>query len=192
MESFDTEATFIAHFFKFAVNTLEVRTMFADEDEYLESMEADLGIKQGWAADDNNFDKSPKITLEEARDALQQTLWDRPDDLESSHRDGLSYQSDITHSTGNSTLNNEGAAQGPARKEEALKSLSLIKKNSELTEELVEGSDWFAEVYRLFEDSLWQFELGDAQPPTLLTNNAKMVVKGTRVAGKVPCSGDAN
>ena len=74
MESFDTEAALITQFSTFDVNTLEVRTMFADEDEYLESMEADLGIKQGWAADDNNFDKSPKITLEEARDALQQTL----------------------------------------------------------------------------------------------------------------------
>jgi hypothetical protein len=74
MESFDTEATLIAQFLTFDVNTLEVRMTFADENDYLESMEADLGINQGWAADDDNFDKSPKITLEGAREALQQTL----------------------------------------------------------------------------------------------------------------------
>ncbi len=46
-----------------------------------------------------------------------------------------SHQSDFTHFTGNSTLNNDRTAQGLARKEEALKSLSLINKNWELTEE---------------------------------------------------------
>jgi hypothetical protein len=74
MESFDTEAALIAQFLTFDVNTLEVRTTFADEDDYLESMEADLGINQGWVADDNNFDKSPKITLEGASKVLQQTI----------------------------------------------------------------------------------------------------------------------
>jgi hypothetical protein len=74
MESIDTEAALIAQFLTFDVNTLEVRTTFVDEDDYLESMEADLSINQGWAADDDNFDKSPKITLEGAHEALQQTL----------------------------------------------------------------------------------------------------------------------
>ncbi len=100
MESFNTEAARIAQFLTFDVNTLEVRTTFADEDDYLESMEADLGINQGWVADDNNFDKSPKISLEGAHEVLQQTHLDHPDDLENAHRDGLSYQSDFTHSTG--------------------------------------------------------------------------------------------
>ncbi len=55
--------------------------------------------------------------------------------------------------------------------------------------------DWFAakaEEYWLLEDRLQQFELRNAQPPALLTNNTATVVKGTRGAGKVPCSGDAN
>jgi hypothetical protein len=91
MESFDTEAALITQFSTFDVNTLEVRTMFADEDDYLEHMEADLGINQGWAADDNNFNKSPKITLEGAHEVLQQTLQDHPDDLENAHRDGPSH-----------------------------------------------------------------------------------------------------
>jgi hypothetical protein len=92
-------------------------------------------------------------------------------------------------------LNDDGTAQGPARREEALKSLSLVNKNCKLTEELAKERDWFAakaEVYWLLEDRLQQFELRNAQPPALLTNNTKMVVKGTREAGKVPCSSDAN
>jgi hypothetical protein len=74
MESFNTEAALMAQFLTFDVNTIEVRTTFADEDDYLESMEADLSINQGWATDDNDFNKSPKITLEGTREALQQTL----------------------------------------------------------------------------------------------------------------------
>jgi hypothetical protein len=47
MESFDTNTALLAQFSKFDVNTLKVRTSFGDEDEYLESMEADLRINQG-------------------------------------------------------------------------------------------------------------------------------------------------
>ncbi len=195
MESFNTEAALIAQFLTFDVNTLEVRTTFADEDDYLESKEADLGINLGCAADDQDFDKSPQITLKGAHEALQQTLQDHPDDLENSYRDGLSRQSDFTHSTGNSNLNNDRTAQDPVRREEARKSLSLISKNCKLTEESAKERDWFAakaEAYWLLEDRLQQFEFKNAQPSNFLTNNAKMVVEGTRVAGKVPCSGDAN
>jgi hypothetical protein len=92
-------------------------------------------------------------------------------------------------------LNDNGNARGFARREEALKSLSLINKNCKLTEELAKERDWFAtkaEAYWLLEDCLQQFELRNAQSPTLLTNNAKMAVKGTRAAGAVPCSCVAN
>jgi hypothetical protein len=91
-------------------------------------------------------------------------------------------------------MNNDRTAQGLARREEALKSLSLINKNCELTEELAKERDLFAaeaKAYWLLKDRLRQYELGNAQPPALLTNNMAMVVKGTRGAGKVPCSGDA-
>jgi hypothetical protein len=195
MESFNTEAALIAQFLTFNANALEVRTTFADENDYLESMEADLGINQGWATDDKNFDKSPKISLEGTHEALQQTLQDHPDDLKNAHRDGLSCRSDFTHSTGNSTLNNNRTARGPARREEVLKSLSLINKNCKLTEEYAKERDRFATKaggYWLLEDCLQQFELRNAQSPTLLTNNAKMAVEGTRAAGAVPCSCVAN
>ncbi len=92
-------------------------------------------------------------------------------------------------------MNDDGTAQGPARREEALKSLSLINKNCKLTEELAEEKDWFAakaEAYWFSEDRQQKFELGNAQPPALLTNNTEMVVEGTRGAGKVPCSSDTN
>ncbi len=81
------------------------------------------------------------------------------------------------------------------RREEAFKSLSLISKICKLTEELAKERDWFAakaEAYWLLEDRLQQFELGNAQPPALLTNNTAMVVEGTRGVGKVPCSNYAN
>jgi hypothetical protein len=107
----------------------------------------------------------------------------------------LSRQSDFTHSIGNSTMNNAGTAQGLARRKEALKSLSLINQNCKLTEELVKERDWFAteaEEYRLLENCLQQYELRNAQPPALLTNDTVMVVKETRGAGKVSCSSDAD
>jgi hypothetical protein len=54
-------------------------------------------------------------------------------------------------------MNNDRTAQGLARREEALKSLSLTNKNCKLTEELAKERDWFAtkaEAYRLLEDRL--------------------------------------
>jgi hypothetical protein len=69
-----------------------------------------------------------RIALQ-TREALQRTLRDCPDDLENAHRDDPSRQSDFTHSTRNSTLNNDRTARGPVRREEALNSLSLINKN---------------------------------------------------------------
>ncbi len=81
------------------------------------------------------------------------------------------------------------------KSQEAFKSLSLISKNCKLTEKLAKERDWFAakaEEYWLLEDCLQQFELGNAQPPALLTNNTATVVEGTKGAGKVPCSGDTN
>jgi hypothetical protein len=70
-------------------------------------------------------------------------------------------------------------------------------KNCKLTEELAKERYRFAantkaEAYWLLEDGLQQFELGNAQPLALLTNNTATVVKGTREAGKDPCSGDAD
>jgi hypothetical protein len=54
-------------------------------------------------------------------------------------------------------MNKDGTARGLARREEALKSLSLINKNCKLTEELAKERDWFAteaEAYWLLEDRL--------------------------------------
>jgi hypothetical protein len=92
-------------------------------------------------------------------------------------------------------LNDDRTARGPARREEAFKNLSLINKNCKLTEELAKVRDWVAakaEAYQFLEGRLQQFEVWNAHPPTLLNNNTEMVVKVTRVAGKVPCSGVAN
>ncbi len=123
-----------------------------------------------------------------AREALQETLQDCPDDLDDALRDGPSRHSDFTHSTGNSTLNNVGTAQGPARMDEALKSILLINKNCKLTEELATLNDHLAAMAnsnQFLVDSLRQFEFGNglsSSPPD--TVDDVMVVKSSGRAGE--------
>jgi hypothetical protein len=74
MESFDTDAALLARFFSFDPDTLEVNTQFGDVDEYFKGMKADLGINQGWSA--NNDDKNIRFSLEGAWEALHQPLHD--------------------------------------------------------------------------------------------------------------------
>jgi hypothetical protein len=56
MESFDTHSAHLARFSVFDPVTLEVQTGFGDDDELLEGVERDLGINQGWLADQENED----------------------------------------------------------------------------------------------------------------------------------------
>jgi hypothetical protein len=51
MESFSIEAAYLASYSSFDPKTLTVNTEYADDDELLEGVEADLGIDQGWEAD---------------------------------------------------------------------------------------------------------------------------------------------
>jgi hypothetical protein len=51
MESFDVDATLLARFSEFDPATLKVTTTFGDVDKQLDSVEANLGIDQGWNAD---------------------------------------------------------------------------------------------------------------------------------------------
>jgi hypothetical protein len=134
MESFATDAALLARFSTFDTDTLEVKTQFGDVEEYLEGMETDLGIDQGWAA--NNDDTNIRFSLEGAQEALHQTLHDQPDDIDNALCDGLSRQSNFSHSTRNSKMNSDAAACTPARMENALKNITLVSKNRALTKEL--------------------------------------------------------
>jgi hypothetical protein len=51
MESFDVNTALLARFSEVNSTTLTVTTTFGDVNEQLESVEADLGIDQGWYAD---------------------------------------------------------------------------------------------------------------------------------------------
>ena len=50
MESFNIDASALSEFSVFDPNTLEVQTGLDDKDNFLECVEADLGINQGWIA----------------------------------------------------------------------------------------------------------------------------------------------
>ncbi len=51
MESFSIGATYLASYSTFDPITLTVDTAYANDNQLLEGVEADLGIEQGWEAD---------------------------------------------------------------------------------------------------------------------------------------------
>jgi hypothetical protein len=55
MESFDVNAALLACFSEFNSTTITVRTTFGDSGEQLDSVEANLGIDQGWEANSEVF-----------------------------------------------------------------------------------------------------------------------------------------
>ncbi len=75
MESFDIDAALLAQFSEFDPLTLTITTAFGDVDEQLESIEADLGIDQGWNTDSEG-NEGNKFDLAGHREALAMTLRD--------------------------------------------------------------------------------------------------------------------
>ncbi len=75
MESFDIDAALLAQFFEFDPLMLTVTTTFGDVDEQLESLEANLGIDQGWNADSKGKEGN-KFDLVGHCEALAMTLQD--------------------------------------------------------------------------------------------------------------------
>jgi hypothetical protein len=73
MESFDVNAALLAQFSELDSTTLTVTTTFGDVDKQLESLEADLGIDQGWYADLEG-DNSNKVDLISHQEALAMIL----------------------------------------------------------------------------------------------------------------------
>jgi hypothetical protein len=87
MESFDIDAALLAQFLEFDPLTLTVMTTFGDVDEQLESVEADLGINQGWNADSKG-NKGNKFNLVGHCEALAMTLRDRVEDVDDAAHSG--------------------------------------------------------------------------------------------------------
>jgi hypothetical protein len=54
MESFDTQQALLSNFSSFDPVTLEVDCEFGDVNYQLKGIEADLGIDQGWVADNKD------------------------------------------------------------------------------------------------------------------------------------------
>ncbi len=75
MESFKIDAALLARFLEFDPLTLTITTAFRDVDEQLESVEANLGINQGWNADSKG-NKRNKFDLVGHCKALAMTLRD--------------------------------------------------------------------------------------------------------------------
>jgi hypothetical protein len=73
MESFDVHAALLACFSEFDSTTLTVRTTFGDSNEQLDSVEANLGIDQGWEANSEVFG-GPRVDVVGHQEALAMTL----------------------------------------------------------------------------------------------------------------------
>ncbi len=54
MESFDTQQALLSKFSTFDLVTLEVKCEFANVNDQLEGIEANLGINQGWVVDNKD------------------------------------------------------------------------------------------------------------------------------------------
>jgi hypothetical protein len=131
MESFDTDAAHLSRFSVFDPVTLEVQTGFGYDNELLEGVEADLGINQGWLVDLENEDVTTVDVVGHCK-TLVQNLHDRPGDIDGTNHSGPSCCSDISHSTGNSTVNSDATARQHTFWEKALKNINLVNKNSTL------------------------------------------------------------
>ncbi len=136
MESFDVDAALLARFSEFDSATLFVMNTFGDSDEQLDSVEADLGIDQGWEADSKVF-RGTRVDVVGHQEALAMTLRDRIEDVDDAACSGPSCCSNFSHSTGNSTNNSDAKTCQHILRAKALKSIELIDRNYMLENDLV-------------------------------------------------------
>jgi hypothetical protein len=136
MDSFGTQQALFSRYSTFDPATLVVDTEFGEMDEQLESMEADLGIDQGWEVD-REVSTGHGFAVDGYRAAMEKTLRDRIEDINDANRSSPSWRSDFSQTTGNS-MNNLIATARMAftHKEWALQNLSLHNINSVLQNDL--------------------------------------------------------
>jgi hypothetical protein len=109
MESFDTQQALFSRYSTFNPATLAVNTEFGEMDEQLESMEADLGIDQGWEVDREVSD-GRGFVVDGYQAAMEKTLRDHIEDINDADRSGLPRRSDFSQSTRDSTNNSTAMA----------------------------------------------------------------------------------
>jgi hypothetical protein len=119
MESFSIEAAYLASYSIFDSITLTVDTAYANDDQLLEGVEADLGIDQVWEADKEEI-KGVAVNIVGHHEALAMSLRDRVD-IDDADRSGPSCWSDFSHSTGNSTIHGFGQEDSSGVEESILK-----------------------------------------------------------------------
>jgi hypothetical protein len=143
MESFDVDAALLACFSDFDPATLIVTATFGDVNEQLDSVEADLGIDQGWNADLEGNDGNRVNVVSHSKD-LAMTLCNRIKDVDYAAHRGPSRQSDFSQSTENLTNNLEAMIPQHTPKEKALKNIHLIEKNYTLENTLLDTCERMA------------------------------------------------
>ncbi len=104
MESFDTQQALFSRYSTLDPATLVVDTEFREMDEQLESMEANLGIDQGWDVD-REVGNGHGFAVEGYQAAMEKMWQDRIEDINDANRSGLSWRSDFSQSTRNSANN---------------------------------------------------------------------------------------
>jgi hypothetical protein len=137
MESFTIDAAALAEFLVFDPATLEIQTGLDDKDDFLESVEADLGIDQGWTADTEGI-VGVQVDVSGYREALARTLRDRPDDINNDNKNRTSRRTNFSQSTGNSTNNLDATTCCHTLKEKARKNIALVNKNATLANDLTD------------------------------------------------------
>jgi hypothetical protein len=173
MESVDVKAALLARFSEFDLITLTVKTTFGDVNEQLDSVEADLGIDQGWTADleDKNGDR---MDLVGHREALAMTLSNRIKDVDNAACSGPSCRLDFLHSTGNLTNNSEATIHQHTLWKKALKKIEVVDKNYHLENDLHETQGKMASILaqnQLLQEQLLAFNQGPSLPVVLTAPN---------------------
>jgi hypothetical protein len=108
------------------------------------AIEADLGIDQGWVADNEDC-HGLRFAVEGYQQALENTLQDRINDVDDAARSGPSCHTEFSQLTGNSTNNSCGTACMALNHEgRALRNIELVNANAGLMAELDLGQDTLA------------------------------------------------
>jgi hypothetical protein len=104
MESFDTQQALFSRYSTFDPATLVIDTEFGETDEQMESMEADLGIDQGWKVE-REVSNGRGFAVDGYQAAMEKTLQDRIEDINDANRSSPPRRPDFSQSTRNSTNN---------------------------------------------------------------------------------------
>jgi hypothetical protein len=145
MQSFNIDASKLAGFSTFNVNTQTVMTKYGDIVRQLDDLDAGFRIDQ-WAADLEELGGT-RMLISGHREALAQTLCNRVDNVDNANRSGPSHRTIITGSTGNSTKNSKATTQQHMLRDKAVRNIDLVvDKNYVLESSLLETQGHMAAI----------------------------------------------